>query len=74
MDDIDVKRLRLQPGDIVIVTLRGNVPDPRGAAASIRDALDNAGHQDMKFLMLTGDTEISVLSRDAILVDGKSGQ
>lgn len=59
MDDIDVKRLRLRKGDIVVVEF----PTVATGAdlEAIRSALNAVGHRDTPIIMMTGGITLSVM-------------
>jgi hypothetical protein len=55
-DNVDVRRLRLQPGDsLVLTTPEGmNVPDARRHGEQLRRHLDELGHAEVDVLVVTG--------------------
>jgi hypothetical protein len=62
--DIDVRRLRLQPGDAVLVRLPlRTIEDPAPATRAVREALALAGHADVPVLLCSDQVDVSILGR-----------
>lgn len=64
--EIDVKRLRLSPGDVVILTLPNHFTHSMAehASAALKDSLRAAGHADVPVAIATNDVSISVLGHN----------
>lgn len=66
-DDLDVRRLRLQPGDVLVFRLREHAPSSAVARArdSIEAALARIGVPN-RYLLLDAGIDLSVLTREEI--------
>lgn len=63
-NSIDVRRLRLAPGDVLVAKVDGDVD--QGEAYRLRAVLQNvlaeAGHPETRVLIIAGETELEVLT------------
>lgn len=61
--EIEVRRLRLMPGDVVIVTIPAGTPEvlARAMTGQIQGALAEAGHAETPVALALAGTEVSVM-------------
>lgn len=67
-EEIDVRRLRLNPGDVVILTvpLGVGLTETDAAFKAFKGKLSAAGHGDTPVILSTGEVSVSVLDRNAV--------
>lgn len=64
--DVDVKRLALRPGDVVVLTVPESFTDCEAEAAAhgVRQALDLAGHSDAPVVVHSAGCQIGLIGED----------
>jgi hypothetical protein len=74
-DQTDVRRLRLQPGDILAFETEKELsPDQaRGIGQNLRAVLDRAGHSDVPIWLCAGGGKLTVIDAAAAVASGEAG-